>query len=138
MTPRPIIHSIPPDSNLLYLPFVYFLPEDMMDKCPTRSSLPRCLGEINRSPELIDVVYSDIFLKEIMEAIAMLVFPHFGFRGWKEHYSSDSLAWKLAYLMPIWWKALEEETGWGLQKLFSLPSTAIIPFFDPDYIERSD
>jgi hypothetical protein len=133
----PTIYRIRPDSNLLYLPFVYFLPEDVIVSCPTLRSLPRCVGEIQRSDKLMEIIGSDIFFKEIMEAIAALVFPHFGFRGWKEHYSSDCPAWRLSYLTPIWWKALEDETGWGLQRLLSLPSTATIPLFDPDYIAEA-
>ena len=93
------------------------------------------MGEITRSDMHIDTIGSDIFLKEIMEAIAALVFPHFGFRGWKEHYSENSPVWKLAYNIPLWVKSLEAEIGWGLQKLFLTKPDATIPFFDPDYIK---
>ena len=51
MTPQPTIYGIPPDSNLLYLPFVFFLPEDVIMKCPHLRTLPRCMGKINRSKE---------------------------------------------------------------------------------------
>ena len=67
MTPQPAIYSIPNNSNLLYLPFVFFLPEDVMAKCPTLCSLPRCKREIARSEKHIDTIGSDMFLKEIMD-----------------------------------------------------------------------
>ena len=134
--PSPIHIKIAPDNNLLYLPFVYILPEDVMAKCPTLSSLPRCFGEIARSDSHMDTVMSDIFLKEIIEAIAALVFPYLGFRGWKEDYTEHCPVWILAYNIPLWARYLEREIGWGLQALFDLPAAAIIPFFDSAFIKR--
>jgi len=80
------------------------------------------------------MIKSDQFLNEIMDAVSALAFPHFGFRGWKEHYTGYCPVWKLSYSLPLWARLFEEETGWGLQQLFRLPPTDIIPFFDPDYI----
>ena len=71
----------PYDSNLRFLPLVYFLPEDMIVRCPTLRSLPRGLGSVLRSDKMVTLIKSDTFLKEIMDATAALVFPHFGFRG---------------------------------------------------------
>jgi len=133
--PIPTIFEIPHDSNLLYLPFVYILPEDVMAKCPTLSFVPRGVREVVYDENMLEIVESDIFLKEIMEAIAALVFPYLGFRGWKEDYSENCPAWKLAYATPLWVQSLEEEIGWGLQALFLIPSTTVIPFFNPDYIK---
>ena len=123
------------DSSLLYLPLMFFLPEDTIAKYPTLLSLPRCLGEIARSEKLIDLIGSDAFLKEIMDATAALAFPHFGFGGWIEHYTGYFPVWKLSYALPIWAKLLEAETGWGLQSLFNLKSTKTVPFFNREYIK---
>ena len=97
---------------------MYFLPEDMITHCPTLRKLPRCFREIARSDALLDLVDSEAFLSEIMDAGAALAFPHFGFGGWKEHYTGYSPVWQLSYALPIWAKLLEAETGWGLAKTF--------------------
>ncbi|MCL2426727.1 MAG: hypothetical protein FWD05_10375 [Oscillospiraceae bacterium] len=131
-----IAYSFPYDANARYLPMVYILPEEMIVKCPTLRKLPRCLGELAQSEELADLINSDQFLNEIMDAVSALAFPHFGFGGWKEHYTGYSPVWKLSYAIALWAKLLEEETGWGLQRLFQTPSTEIIPFFDPVHIRE--
>jgi hypothetical protein len=124
---------IPHDSNINYLPLMYFLPEDLIARCPTLCSLPRCFGEVARSEKLIDMIGSDSFLNEIMDASAAMAFPHFGFGGWKEHYTGYCPVWQLSYSLPIWAKLLEEETGWGLQRLFQIPASETISFFDPAF-----
>ena len=131
----PIQYSFPYDSNIRYLPLVYFLPEELVVKCPALRALPRNLGTISRSDRHMNAIKSDVFLSEIMDAAAALAFPHFGFGGWKEHYTGYSPVWRLSYALPLWTELLEAETGWGLQKLFQIPSSADIPFFDSDYIK---
>jgi hypothetical protein len=113
---------------------MYFLPFDLIGRYPTLRSLPRCFGDIASSEKLVDVVMGDVFLNEIMDAVSSLVFPHFGFSGWKEHYTGFFPAWQLSYDLALWDKMLEEETGWSLQLLFRLPRSDEIPFFDPDFI----
>jgi len=136
MSPQaPIFIEVAGNSNLLYLPLFYLLPESMMAKCPTLRALPRKVREIMYDESMRAIVESDQFLNEIMDAVAALVFPHFGFRGWKEHYSGDSPMWKLSYALPIWAKALNAEISWDLQTLFLIPHTTAIPFFNPDYIK---
>lgn len=75
------------DTNLRYLPLVYLLPPDLLAGCSTLRKLPRSTGELNTSPDWSNAIQSDGFLKEIMDAAAALVFPRFGFGGWKKHYS---------------------------------------------------
>jgi len=115
---------------------MYFLPHNVIAKYPTLRSFPRCMGEVNRSEKLADSIVSDQFLNEIMDAVSALAFPHFGFGGWKEHYTGYCPVWQLSYALPIWAKLLEEETGWGLQRLFQIPSTDTIPFFEPAFIKE--
>ena len=67
-----------------------------------------------------------------MDAVASLAFPHFGFGGWKEHYTGYFPVWQLSYVLPLWAKGAERVTGWGVQALFDLPPGFEIPFFDPD------
>jgi len=122
---------IPRDSNLRFVPMMYFLPQDLIVRCSTLRKLPRCFGEILQSDELRTVVESDQFLLEIMDSSAALAFRHFGFRGWKEHYTGYCPVWQLSYSMPLWVKLLEKEIGFGLQAVYEEP---FIPFFKPEYI----
>jgi hypothetical protein len=46
-------------------------------------------------------------------------------------------AWKFAYTIPVWAKALKEETGWDLQFLFDLPKDYQIPFFNMEYVRET-
>ena len=122
------------DSHFNYLALMYFLPEDLIARCPTLRSLPRCYGEVAKSDKLIDVINGDAFLSEIMDAVALMAFSHFGFGGWKEHYTGDFPPWKLSYSLSLWSSLLEKETGWGIQRLFQIPASESIPFFEPTFI----
>jgi len=115
---------------------MYFLPEDLIAQCPTLRSLPRKVREILRSDEMAALVNSDQFFSEIMDAVAAMVFPHFGFGGWKEHYTGYSPVWQLTYFLPLWVQHLEKEIGWNLQALINIPSRQEIPFFQPEYIKQ--
>jgi len=124
------------NSNLRYMPLVYILPEELIVKCPTLRTLPRKIREVMYDENMRAIVESDQFLNEIADAIAALTFPHFGFGGWKEHYTGFSPIWQLSYVLPIWAKMLNAEIGWDLQSLFLIPSITTIPFFKSDYIEE--
>ena len=128
--------QFPYDSNIRYLPLVYFLPEDLLSQCPTLRRLPRDLAALAASEELMSLIDSDQFLKEIMDAAASLAFPYFGFGGWKEHYTGYSPAWRLSYTLPLWVEGVEQETGWGLQTLFRMPPHTPIPLFQPEYVSE--
>ena len=130
-----VTFKIPYDSNLRYLPLVYLLPEELWYRCPTLMKIPRNPRKVFRSEELLDLIDSDAFLDEIMDAVSALAFPHFGFPGWKEHYTGDFPVWRLSYSMPLWSKGVEQETGWNLQQLFLLPKDAEILFLPKEQID---
>lgn len=71
-------------SNIRYLPLVYLIPKNQIVRYPTLNALPRCLSEIAASEPMMDLLDSDAFLKDIMDATAALAFPHFGFSGQKQ------------------------------------------------------
>ena len=81
-----VTYKFPHDSPIRYLPLVYMLPYDLLVRCPTLRKLPRSMGALNTS-EWGEVIGSAAFYNEIMDAVASLAFPHFGFGGWKEHYT---------------------------------------------------
>lgn len=124
-------YQFPYDSPVRYLPLAYMLPGEVISQYPTLRRLPRSMGALNASPEWAEVILSQQFLNEIMDAVASLVFPHFGFGGWKEHYTGYSPVWRLSYALPLWAKGVERVRGWGVQMLFSLLPNFEIPFFDP-------
>jgi len=124
-------YKIPADSNLRYMPLVYFLPKDLLYKFPTLRTLPRNLRKILESEILTEQVNSDLFLNEIMDAGAALAFPHFDFGGWKEHYTGYCPVWQLSYAIPLWLDLLDKEIDLNLQTLFDL---GVVPFFQPNYV----
>lgn len=130
-----VIYRFPYDSPVRYLPLVYLLPYDLISRFPTLRRLPRSMGALNASPEWGEVILSQQFFGEITDAVASLVFPHFGFGGWKEHYTGHSPVWRLSYALPLWAKGVERERGWGVQSLFRLPPDFEIPFFDPEDVK---
>ncbi len=116
--------TFPFDSNIRYLPLVYLIPEDQIVRYPTLNALPRCLSEIAASEPMMDLLDSDAFLKDIMDATAALAFPHFGFGGWKEHYTGYCPVWRLSYALPLWaslwlWR-VERTLHWLLSSLAAL------------------
>lgn len=135
--PHPHIQVIFPfDSNIRYLPLVYLIPADQIVRYSTLNKLPRCLSEIAASEPMMDLLDSDAFLKDIMDAIAALAFPHFGFGGWKEHYTGYCPVWRLSYALPLWASLIEQECGWGLQLLFRMKPGTQIPFPDADQVRE--
>ena len=125
------------DSNAVYLPLMYFLPRDLIAQCPTLRRLPRKVREVIYSDEMMDIVNSDQFLNEIADAVALLAFPHFGFRGWKEHYTGYFPVWQLCYSLQVWRVMLEREIGWNLQALINIPSVQSISFFEDEDITET-
>lgn len=132
----PVIYQFPYDSPVRYLPLAYILPYDVISRYPTLSKLPRSMGVLNASSEWGEVIVSQQFLNEIMDAVASLAFPHFGFSGWKEHYTGYSPVWRLSYALPLWAKGVEKLRGWGVQALFALPPDYEIPFYDPEDVRQ--
>lgn len=130
----PTVYKLPYDTPLRYLPLVYLLPYDLFTRYPTLHKLPRCMGDL---AECAEVVQGAAFLNEVMDAVASLAFPHFGFGNWKEHYTGYFPPWLLSYALPLWVKGIERETGWSLQALFNLPPDFEIPFFDPEQVKAA-
>ena len=126
--------TIPHDSNIRYLPLIYFLPESMIVKFPLLYNLPRKVRDILYNNDMRTLIESDACLSEIMDSVAAMVFPHFGFGGWKEDYTGYCPVWTLTYVLPLWAKLLEQEINWGLNALIQVPN---IPFLDEDFINKT-
>lgn len=73
--------SCPYGSPARYLPLVYLLPYELLTRFLTLHRLPRSMGKLNASPEWDKVILSQQFFNETKDAVASLVFPHFGFGG---------------------------------------------------------
>lgn len=129
-------YRIPYNSPLNFLPLVFVLPEDLISRFPTLRKIPRCMSEISASQDIINLLKEQSFLDEILDGIAMLVFPHFGFNGWKEDYSENFTPWKMAYALPIWSELIERETGWGLNAMFKMKPRSRIPFWNSEFVRK--
>jgi len=124
------------NSNLAHLPFMYFLPEEVINSCPTLRTLPRKVREVIYNEEMMNIVNSDQFINELSNAVSHLIFPHLGFRGWKEHYTGYFPVWEVSYLTGVWSQLLDYSYGWGINTLFTFSSNEEIPFFDPDHVNN--
>ncbi len=122
------------NSNVYLLPLFYFLPEEIVLAQPTLSKVPRKIRTVFNSQEMTNLVESDSFFGELADSVAALVFPHFGFRGWKEDYTGYFPVWKLTYALPLWLDALNKEINLNLQTLLNIPSNIEIPFMPNEYI----
>ena len=74
----------------------------------------------------MDLIYSDVFLKEILDAVAALVFPPLWL--WRLEGTLYRLLSSVAAVLrsALWIKLVEQECGWGLQLLFHMkPGTQI-------------
>lgn len=127
---------IPSDSNIRFLPLMFFLPEELIVRCPTLVRLSRNLHIILSNPALLEIVESDQFLDDIFNAASLLAFPHFGFKGWKEDYTGYHPAWILSGTLATWSYMLDKEMGWNLQMFLEFPITSEIPFLPQDFIEH--
>ena len=123
----PVIYQFPYDSPVRYLPLAYMLPYDVISRYPTLSKLPRSMGALNATPGWGKVILSQQFLNEIMDAVASLAFPHFGFGGWKEHYSGYSPVWRLSYALPLWAKGVEKCGAGACRHSLPCPLTMRFP-----------
>ena len=126
---------LPERGNFKFLPVYYFLPEAYVNSCPTLPKLSRSVHEIIESPKMVEIVESIQFLNEVMDAVAALIFPHFGVRGWKEDYSGDFPVWRLSYCLDLWRVEIEKVTGWGWKALSKLPVGAYLQFLTHDYVD---
>lgn len=128
--------SIPAESNIRFLPLTFFLPEELIVRCPTLMRLPRNLHIILSNQELLDIVESDQFLSDIFNATALLAFPHFGFKGWKEDYTGYHPAWILSGTVATWAYMLDTVVGVNLKALLEIPATQEIPFMPQEFVTR--
>ena len=121
------------DFHLMFLPLVYIIPYEMLIRCPTLQNIPRTMGEIqNNSAQFRKLVRSRSYLAELLHAMALLAFPHFGFRGSFNHYSFDFPMRNMGASLHLWLEGVEKFEGWGWKKMNHLPPEALIDFCEPE------
>ena len=123
------VYRIPAHSPLRFLPLVYVLPWEVISKYPVLEKLPRIPHQIFTSEVQLKIVLNNECLKEIMDAVSNLAFPHFGFPGFKEQYTGYCPVWIFSNYLPIWAKEVEKEIGLNLQCLFY--HSKILPYAYP-------
>ncbi len=118
-----VIYLFPYDSPVRCLPLAYMLPYDVIFRYLTLSKPPRSMGALNAFPGWGKVILSQQFLNEIIDAMASLAFPHFGFSGWQEHYTGYSPVWRLSYALPLWAKGVEKCGAGAFRRPLPCPRT---------------
>jgi hypothetical protein len=90
-----------------YLSAYYFIPKEILDKCPQE------LNPIPREPALAiwqdksrKIIESDLFRLLIIDAYSWMVWPYMGMNRRKEIYSGYDPAWKLSHLPEFWIREL--------------------------------
>jgi len=116
-----------------YLPLMFTLQEDIVERCPIMRELPRNPNELVNNPEIRKIVETDRFMLEVMDAFSYVVFPHLGFRGWKEDYSGECPVWIISYLFDAWLDGLKELFGIDEISIFHIFETKEIPFPSPEF-----
>ena len=102
--------SVTPFRNSEYLPFYYFIPKNILQKCGVE------LNAIPRNPQMVftnykacEFIESDLFRLLIIDAAAYLVWKYMGFDEYMEVYSGYDPAWKLAHQPEYWINELTQE-----------------------------
>lgn len=89
--------------NSEYLPFYYFIPKSILQKCGAElNAIPRNPRMIFTNRAACEFIESDLFLLLIIDATAYMVWPHMGFNEYMEIYSGYDPAWKLAHCPDYW------------------------------------
>lgn len=101
---------VTPFRNSGYIPFYYFIPKSILQKCGAElNAVPRNPRLIFSNREACEFIESDLFLLLIIDAAAYLVWPHMGFKEYMEIYSGYDPAWKLVHCPDYWIKELTDE-----------------------------
>ncbi len=102
--------SVTPFRNSEYLPFYYFIPKSILQKCGSElNTVPRNPREIFQNREACEFIESDLFKLLIIDATAYLVWNHMGYDEYMEIYSGYDPAWKLAHCPDYWIKEMTDE-----------------------------
>ena len=101
--------SVTPFRNLEYLPFYYFIPKSILQKCGTElNSIPRNPQMVFTNRKACEFIESDLFLLLIIDATAYMVWCYMGFDEYMEIYSGYDPAWKFTHQPDYWIKELTD------------------------------
>jgi hypothetical protein len=90
-----------------YLSSYYFIPKEILDKCPQElSPIPREPALAIWQDESRKIIESDLFRLLIIDAYSWMVWPYMGMNRRKEIYSGYDPAWKLSHLPELWIREL--------------------------------
>ena len=99
-----------PFRNSEYIPFYYFIPKSILQKCGAElNSIPRNPRMIFSNREACEFIESDLFLLLIIDATAYMVWPYMGYSEYMEVYSGYDPAWILAHSPGYWVQELIDE-----------------------------
>ena len=124
------------ESNLYFLPFMYLIPEELITRFPTLRKVPRRIREVVKDEDLVALIESDQFLNEIMDAAALMIFPHLGFGKKYPHYTGYSLVYFVANQTRFWSQVLDVYADLNLFALYRIPEDEDVPFVEKDFAEE--
>lgn len=102
--------SVTPFRNSEYLPFYYYIPKSILQKCGAElNTIPRNPRMIFTNRKACEFIESDLFKLLIIDAAAYLVWHYMGFDEYMETYSGYDPAWKLAHCPDYWIKEMTDE-----------------------------
>lgn len=102
--------SVTPFRNSEYLPFYYYIPKSVLQKCGAElNTIPRNPRMVFVNREACEFIESDLFKQLIIDATAYLVWHYMGFDEYMEIYSGYDPAWKLAHCPDYWIKEMTDE-----------------------------
>lgn len=101
--------EIKPLKHSPYLPAYYFIPKELLDRCPEPlRKIPRCLGKLIRDEEAVATLESDLFENLMMDAFAFMVWPFMGRREYMQIWSGYDSLWLFAHDCDTWITGLTE------------------------------
>jgi hypothetical protein len=90
-----------------FLSAYYFLPKEILDKCPKELDvIPREPARAIWDKKSLAVIESDLFHLLIIDGFSWMVWPFMGSEDRKEIYSGYDPAWKLSHIPDYWIEGL--------------------------------
>ena len=133
------MYKISPNSNLMYLPRFYKLPEKLVSRQPAYLKIPQKVREVLSTEEAANLVDSDKFLELVRDCYALVIWQCIqvpdksgNFRpipGKWGCYSGHFPLWQLSYhIVNELIRKMDTLVHWNLQALFYFKKDEEIPW----------
>ena len=101
--------EIKPLKHSPYLPAYYFIPKELLDRCPEPlRKIPRSFSKLREDESAIETIESDLFMLLMYDVFAYMSWKYMGRKEYMEIWSGYEPLWKLAHQPDIWISVLTE------------------------------